>query len=796
MHAFRGAGVDGVFAELGDEDAERDPGLEPGQGCTEAVMDAMAEREVTGRVAADVEAVRLVPPSFVAIGGSEEQESLASRGQGHPVQLDVARQHARERLGRGVEAQCLLDGRRNERRVGQEPRALVGKGGEPVDRVAEQLGGRLVARDQQQEAEAEHLGGGERPVTFLRGDERAHQIFTRCSATLGDHVTEVSVESSRPLNALPTQLCTALFAVQHCVGPRTELVLILTRDAEHHRDDGHRELAGKVVDHVDAGPGDEVRRELPGQIGDRRLEVGHPAGGEGPADQRPQLGVPGRVHLDEHRLDVLGPALKGDAPGGRERRPVVDGGPDVVMPRKRPEPPLGVEVRRRLVPELPVGRIGVFVVGVAVGIEANHGSDPNGTRRPVRGFRATLVLGLVVALGLLGSVGAAGATGRRTAAPAAMIPPDAGAVMPGIDPRLLGVPLLAGTGADASAELAAAQIRLAALRAEQTRLGARNDELTQRSLQLTAAERAAEATLQKTQAMVDRVAAAAYKGASDGLLAVLPSTDMLDLGRRMKLAGQAGTTLREISREAAATRRKASAAAKRAATEASTVQQRLAELAQEIPVAQRAVQARLGQAATDLPARKVTGLGIPVAALDAYLRAERAVAVLQPTCGLEWWLLAGIADGESGHGTHGGARADVHGDVFPPIIGIPLDGTHDTQAIADSDLGYYDLDPVWDHAVGAMQFTPGTWNRWRSDGNGDGKTDPQNLYDAALGAARKLCADAGPAGLHTDAQLSGALRPYTVTAALTRAKLTRARAYQAQGLPIAAPSVAGAIPPG
>jgi membrane-bound lytic murein transglycosylase B len=368
-------------------------------------------------------------------------------------------------------------------------------------------------------------------------------------------------------------------------------------------------------------------------------------------------------------------------------------------------------------------------------------------------------------------------------------------MMPGIDRRLLGVPLLPIAGADVSAELAAAQTQLAAMRAEQKRYNARNDELIQRSLQLTAAQRAAEATLRQTQAMVDRVAAAAYKGASDELLAVLPSTNMLDLGRRIKLAGQAGTTLREISRRAMTARRKASRASEQSAAETTTVRQRLGELAVAIPKVERTVSARLIQGANDLPARKVAGLGIPVAALDAYLRAERAVAVLQPTCGLEWWLLAGIADGESGHGTHGGARADVHGDVFPPIIGIPLDGTHATQPVPDTDKGLYDGDLVWDHAVGAMQFIPGTWNRWASDGNGDTKTDPQNLYDAALGAARKLCADAGLAGLHTDAELSAALRPYTVTAALTRAKLARARAYQLQGLPPPDPSVAGAIPP-
>ena len=31
-----------------------------------------------------------------------------------------------------------------------------------------------------------------------------------------------------------------------------------------------------------------------------------------------------------------------------------------------------------------------------------------------------------------------------------------------------------------------------------------------------------------------------------------------------------------------------------------------------------------------------------------------------------------------------------------------------------------------------MQFIPSTWKQYASDGNGDGKSDPQNAYDAAM----------------------------------------------------------------
>ncbi len=173
------------------------------------------------------------------------------------------------------------------------------------------------------------------------------------------------------------------------------------------------------------------------------------------------------------------------------------------------------------------------------------------------------------------SVGFAPTATAGAAGAEPVVPPGAGAIMPGIDARLLGVPLVAGPGADASADLAAAQTRLATLEAGRQRLQADKHELDARTLALTAVEQKSEATLRRTQALVDRVAAAAYKGAADGLLAVLPSSNVLDLSRRMKLAGQAGTSLRAVAREAADARRTASRAGERAAKESVDVQQQL-----------------------------------------------------------------------------------------------------------------------------------------------------------------------------------------------------------------------------
>lgn len=132
--------------------------------------------------------------------------------------------------------------------------------------------------------------------------------------------------------------------------------------------------------------------------------------------------------------------------------------------------------------------------------------------------------------------------------------------------------------------------------------------------------------------------------------------------------------------------------------------------------------------------------GIPARALSAYGNAELVLKSTTPKCHLSWATLAGIGRIESNHGQYGGAVLGADGRPSKPIIGVPLDGSVGVQKIPDTDRGQYDGDPTLDHAVGPMQFIPSTWNKWASDGNGDGRGDPQQIDDAALAAGRYLCA--------------------------------------------------------
>lgn len=131
---------------------------------------------------------------------------------------------------------------------------------------------------------------------------------------------------------------------------------------------------------------------------------------------------------------------------------------------------------------------------------------------------------------------------------------------------------------------------------------------------------------------------------------------------------------------------------------------------------------------------------VPARALVSYVHADLAMREFSPGCEVSWATLAGIGRIESNHGRYGDRQLREDARPSYPIIGIPLDGGPDVRAIFDTDGGVLDGDRVYDRAVGPMQFIPSTWRKWSTDGDGDGEGDPQNLDDAAMAAARYLCA--------------------------------------------------------
>ncbi|MFF3952544.1 lytic murein transglycosylase [Streptomyces sp. NPDC001890] len=192
---------------------------------------------------------------------------------------------------------------------------------------------------------------------------------------------------------------------------------------------------------------------------------------------------------------------------------------------------------------------------------------------------------------------------------------------------------------------------------------------------------------------------------------------------------------------------------------------------------------------TNLPVTGSAESGIPASILAAYKKAEQTVAGSDAACRLPWQLLAAIGKVESGQAR--GGRVDANGTTFSPILGPVLDG-RGFAMIKDTDNGAYDGDSTHDRAVGPMQFIPSTWATWGQDGNGDGRKDPNNIYDAALAAGRYLCA--GSRDLSLAADLDRAVLSYNHSDAYLRTVRSWFDYYKRGTHEI--PDGTGAVPPG
>jgi membrane-bound lytic murein transglycosylase B len=181
--------------------------------------------------------------------------------------------------------------------------------------------------------------------------------------------------------------------------------------------------------------------------------------------------------------------------------------------------------------------------------------------------------------------------------------------------------------------------------------------------------------------------------------------------------------------------------------------------------------------------------GIPSMALAAYRNAEQMMATSDPNCGISWNLLAGIGRIESGHANGGATNA--RGTAVQPIYGPALDGTLAGNEIIVQSSGAGSV--TYARAMGPMQFLPGTWARYASDGDGDGVADPQNLYDSTLAAARYLCS--GGLNLRDQSQVMAAILRYNNSIPYARNVLGWAAAYATGVVPVDLPPVTGPAPP-
>ncbi|WP_134765229.1 hypothetical protein [Nocardioides sp. 1609] len=168
---------------------------------------------------------------------------------------------------------------------------------------------------------------------------------------------------------------------------------------------------------------------------------------------------------------------------------------------------------------------------------------------------------------------------------------------------------------------------------------------------------------------------------------------------------------------------------------------------------------------------------VPPVAVAAYERAASVVADPRVGCHVRWTTLAAVARVESDHGRRGGADLDEEGRAAPAVHGVALDGEDGRDRPRDTDRGKVDGLGRWDRTSGPAGFLPTEWAVYGVDADDDGRRDVQDVDDAALALAVRLCGTALDLDAHP--ALQAALTAHRPSRAYVRQVLRVARAYAA-----------------
>jgi hypothetical protein len=223
-------------------------------------------------------------------------------------------------------------------------------------------------------------------------------------------------------------------------------------------------------------------------------------------------------------------------------------------------------------------------------------------------------------------------------------------------------------------------------------------------------------------------------------------------------------------------------ASARGATPAATAVEAPVAGALLAPYAARQMIASRGDVAYALVGGALTGEDIPTPALAAYQRATTVINSADDRCHLDWELVAALGKVLTDHGRAHGSELDSEGVARPAVIGQRLSGRHGTPRVADTDAGLLDKDSKLDRAVGPMLLLPAVWSVVSVDADSDGRRNPQDVGDAALGAAVLLCA--GPGDFRNASHVRSEIRRYHSGAGYIRSVIGVRAAYRdAEPLP-------------
>jgi hypothetical protein len=249
-------------------------------------------------------AVRLGELIRIPIRGADHEQRALALGDHDTADGNVLQSDPRRRLHHAVEAQELLDRRAHQAGVGRQPAALVRMTQQREHGVADQVGGRLVPRDQDQHAHREQLVRAQPIALDLGAHQRADQVLARPRAPLGDDAVEEDAHlrqtALRGGGRLGCEDRGRLGEGDQGLRPAQEVGSVATGDAEHFRDHGHRQGEGEVAHQVEVASLERAVQQRVRDLLDARQELLHHPRREGLVHQVAQPRVIGRIAHQHH----------------------------------------------------------------------------------------------------------------------------------------------------------------------------------------------------------------------------------------------------------------------------------------------------------------------------------------------------------------------------------------------------------------------------------------------------------------------------------------------------------------
>ncbi len=233
--------------EAAQQDRHRNPGLQPGQRCPKAVVDAPAEGEVPIRGPMDVQDIGVGEHLRIAIGCCERRDHQRCAPYLLVADDDVFRCPSRSGgFGGRDESQKFLDGIGRDGLVVAEKLGLPRLGQQRHRTDGEQGRGGFVASGKQEQQRRDDLASAQLVALVASQRERRHQIAPSFASPGGDEPAEVAVELQDSCHSAHRMFLN----VHQPAGPAGEPRYVMVVDPDQPRHHGERERYGEVCEQV------------------------------------------------------------------------------------------------------------------------------------------------------------------------------------------------------------------------------------------------------------------------------------------------------------------------------------------------------------------------------------------------------------------------------------------------------------------------------------------------------------------------------------------------------------------